>query len=123
MYTLDTNAIIYYLKGDKNAVKTFRDIFSRAVPIYISAVTELELFSFQSLSSQELENIENILKTVVTISLDSRIARIGGSLRRQHRLKVPDSIIAATAMLTGTILITRNIKDFRKISALQLLRI
>ena len=123
MYTLDTNAIIYYLKGDKDVAGTFRDIFSRAVPIYISAVTELELFSFQSISSQELENIENILKTIVTISLDSRMARIGGSLRRQYQLKVPDSIIAATAMLTGTILITRNIKDFRKISALQLLRI
>jgi len=60
------------------------------------------------------------LKTVVTIPIDSRLARIAGFFRRQHKLKIPDSVIAATALLTGTILITRNVRDFMKIKNLSL---
>lgn len=115
MYVLDTNAIIYFLRGDEVAITFFQDIFQKDVPIYISAMTEIELFSFQPLSQKEVESIEEVLKTVVTISVDSRLARLAGFLRRQHRLKIPDSVIAATALLTGSTLITRNIRDFKHV--------
>ena len=123
MYTLDTNAIIYYLKGDAKTVAIFRDIFNGGVPIYISVITELELFSFSELSAKEIENIDNLLKTVMIIPIDSRVSRTAGFVRRRYKLKVPDSIIASTSMLTGTTLITRNIDDFKKIPALPLLKI
>jgi len=123
VYTLDTNAIIYYLKGDAKTVAIFRDIFNGGVPIYISVITELELFSFSELSAKEIENIDNLLKTVMIIPIDSRVARTAGFVRRRYKLKVPDSIIASTSMLTGTTLITRNIDDFKKIPALPLLKI
>ena len=57
------------------------------------------------------------------IPLDSRIARIAGSLRRQYNIKTADSIVAATALFTGTTLITRNIRDFQKIPNLLLRKI
>jgi predicted nucleic acid-binding protein len=75
------------------------------------------------MSSQEVERIEEILKTIAVIPVDSRIARIAGSLRQKYHLKVPDSAIAATALFTGTTLVTRNIKDFKKIPNLKLLKI
>ncbi|OGZ97901.1 MAG: hypothetical protein A3G49_01025 [Candidatus Sungbacteria bacterium RIFCSPLOWO2_12_FULL_41_11] len=123
MYVLDTNAIIYFLKGDTDVSVFFRDIFQKDVPIYISAVTEVELFSFQPLSQKEIENIEEVLKTLVTIPVDSRLARLAGFLRRQHRLKIPDSVIAATALLTGSTLITRNIRDFKYVSNLSIIAV
>lgn len=123
MYTLDTNAIIYYLKEDENAVPFLENTFAKFVPIYISSMTEVELFSFSSLTFEESGQIENILETLAIIPLDSRIARIAGLLRRQHNIKTADSIVAATALFTGTTLVTRNIRDFKKIPNLALHKI
>jgi predicted nucleic acid-binding protein len=42
-------------------------------------------------------------------------------LRQQHKIKLPDAIIAATAMAEGLTLITRNSDDFKNINSLKLL--
>mgnify|MGYP001562026446 CR=1 FL=1 len=123
MYTLDTNAIIYYLKGDTSSVNFLKDILGQDVPIYVSAITEVELFGFSQLNSLEMRRIEELLYTLSIIPLDSRIARDAGLLRRVYRLKVADSVIAATALFTGTQLVTRNIRDFRKIPNLLIAKI
>lgn len=122
-YTLDTNAILYYLKDDSNAVSLLREIFAHETPIYVSAITELELFAYSSLSAQEEALIEEILTTISVIPVDSHIARLASLVRRQYRLKVPDSVIAATAMFTGRTLVTRNTRDFKTITTLSLLKI
>ena len=82
---------------------------------YISAITELELFAYSDLSLDEEALIEEPLATISIIPVDSRIARLAAFVRRRHRLKVPDSVIAATAMFTGSKLLTRNTRDFRNI--------
>lgn len=120
MYTLDTNAIIYYLKDERNTVLVLRDIFTENVPIYVSAITEVELFGFPHLSEEEARAIDLLLQTLSVIPLDSRIARIAGAVRRKYHLKTPDSIIAATALFTGTALVTKNVSDFRSIPELSL---
>jgi predicted nucleic acid-binding protein len=122
-YTLDTNAILYYLKDDAKAVSALREIFVHDAPIYISAITEVELFALSGLSSEEETLIEQVLATVSIISVDSHIARLAAFVRREYGLKVPDSVIAATAMFTASALVTRNTRDFRKITGLSLLKI
>ena len=47
MLTLDTNAIIYYLKGEEMAVRSLNKAFEDDAAVYISTITELELFSFR----------------------------------------------------------------------------
>ena len=123
MYTLDTNAILYYIENDPSVVSTIEEIFLRHAPVYISAITELELFSFPSLNFIDAKRIEDFIKIIVVIPVDSQIARRGGSLRARYKLRTPDSVIAATAMLTGTQLVTRNVRDFQKIPDLQILKI
>jgi predicted nucleic acid-binding protein len=123
VYTLDTNAILYYLKDDADAVASLGNIFSQNVPLYVSAITELELLAFSNLSAVEEALIEELLTTVAVISVDSRIARLAAFIRRQYRLKVPDSAITATAMFTGSTLVTRNTRDFKRVSNLSLLKI
>lgn len=118
MYTLDTNAIIYYLKDDPHAAAVLSDIFTENTPLYISAITEIELFGFSKLSDQEAEHIEAILRTVAIIPVGSRIARTAGFIRRNYHIN-----IAATALFTGTALLTRNIRDFRKIPNLSVRQI
>ena len=123
MYTLDTNAILYYLKDDADAVAVLRGVFVENVPVYVSAITELELFAYPNLSIEEESLIEELLATTSVLPVDSRIARLAPLVRRDYRLKVPDSVIAATAMFTGSKLLTRNHRDFRKVSRLTTLKI
>lgn len=120
MYTLDTNAIIYFIKDDSSTVSTLNDIFSKYTSVYISSITEVELFSFPSITSQEGQRIEKFLSIVSIIPLNSQLARIAGAIRKTYHLKIADSIIAATAMFTGSTLVTRNVKDFNKIPNLLL---
>ncbi len=123
MYTLDTNAIIYYLKNDSAVVFAIRKIMAGSPTIYISAITEIELFSFSDLTELESEEIELVLRTLAIIPLDSRIARTAGFLRSNYRLKIADSAIAATALFTGTTLVTRNVQDFKKVQELKVRKV
>ncbi len=106
--------IIYYLKGEERSVKTLEKIFSENVSIYVSTIKELELLSFPNLTQKEESQINKFLSVVSVIPLDSRIAKIAGKLRSQYKIKLADSVIAATALYTNSILITKNIKDFKK---------
>jgi toxin FitB len=118
MYTLDTNAIIYYVQDDAHAVATLETIYMRGVPVYVSVMTEAELFAFAHISSEESGRIEQFLKTVSIIPMDSQIARLTATVRKTYQLKIADSVIAATALFTGTRLVTRNTQDFEKVSQL-----
>ena len=119
MHTLDTNEIIYYLKGDPQATSKIEQIFALGTPVFISTITEIELFGFGNLSLKEATLIEKFLSLVTSIPVDSALARIAGQLRRLYNLKTADSAIAATALYTGSILLTRNTKDFKRIANLK----
>ncbi len=118
MLTLDTNALIYYLKADVVATEVIRSAFEAYTPMFVATVTELELFSLPTITPEEVAEANRVLLTLSIIPLDSQIARIGAQLRREYRLKTPDSIIAATALLTHSTVLTRNVKDFKKIAHL-----
>lgn len=124
MYTLDTNAIIYYSQDEPKAASVLENIFQINAPIFVSTLTELELFSSVSISTQEENTIERFLSEIRIIPLTSDIARIAADLRRLHpRIKAFDSAIAATALFTNSTLVTRNLKDFEPIQGLELLAI
>jgi toxin FitB len=124
VYVLDTNAIIYYTDDESAAVATLEPLFSEAHPIYISTLTEIELFSYASMTEEEEIRLEAFLEAVQILPLTSQIARIAGDLRRLHpSLKAFDSGIAATALFTHSTLITRNIRDFQDIDGLSLMAI
>ena len=121
MYTLDTNAIIYYQKRDPRVVPILREILGNPITtVYVSTVTEAELFSYPNLSDEDKETLDAILPVVSLVPPISQIARLAGSIHATHRLKLADSFIAATALFTGSTLLTRNVRDFKKIPQLSL---
>ena len=122
MYTLDTNPIIYYAKDDK-AVALPLETLILSSPIYISTITEIELFSSLNVPQSEEERINRLLRALLVVPVDSQIARIAARLRRECRLKLPDSAIAATALFTGTTLVTRNVRDFKRVPTLMVEKI
>lgn len=52
------------------------------------------------------------------VSVDQHIARHAGELGRTRATKLPDLLIAATALELGMPLVTRNVRDFRDIPGL-----
>ena len=123
MYTLDTNVIIYYLKGDAAVVSFFDSLLGKDISFYASTITELELLSFSTLAPSEQNLIKELLATISIIPVDSQIARLAAAVRRISHAKIPDSIIAATALFTGSTLLTRNIKDFKNIPSLSVRKV
>lgn len=86
--------------------------------ILYSTIVEAELFSFPNLTEQEKEYFEDLLTIGEVIEVDSSIARKAGELRiisqnfYSKKMKLPDAIVAATAMEHSAMLVTRNEKDF-----------
>ncbi len=119
-YTLDTNVVIYFLKQEQTAVHFFEETAKSFSPLFISTITELELWSYPGMSEDDEQKIEELLRIFAIMVPDSRIARVGGLLRRQYGIKTPDAVIAATALVTGTTLVTRNVRDFARIADLSL---
>ena len=121
MYTLDTNTIIYYLNRDAAVVSTLEALFENPdVVFYVSTVTEIELYGYPELSEEEEAGITRLLTDMFVVPVDSRIARYAGYVRCLYRTKTPDAAIAATAILTKTTLLTRNMGDFEGIDSLKL---
>ena len=121
MYTFDTNAVIYLVNDDERAAPILSDILADpATPVYISVITEGELFAYSRLTDLEITRIEDFLKLVSIIPIDSRLVRLAGSLKAMYRMELGDSLVAATALLMRTTLLTRNVRDFKKIPQLSL---
>lgn len=112
MYLFDTNAIIYFLAGDKKAVDFVKEALKGNKIIYVPTIVRLELFSKSDLTAVEQNAIADFLCLTIEISLDKTIADIAATIRRNFKTKVADSIVAASAVYTNSILVTRNVKDF-----------
>jgi predicted nucleic acid-binding protein len=88
--------------------------------LFVSAVTEHKLYSYPHLTAVEVARIDALSTTLTVIDVDSRIAQLSGQLRATYGIKALDSFIAATALMTGTTLATRNVRDFRRIPNLDI---
>ncbi|MDP3007992.1 MAG: PIN domain-containing protein [Methylococcales bacterium] len=54
-----------------------------------------------------------MIEYATIIKLTDEIVQRVIDIRQERRIKLPDAIIAATAIYQGAILVTRNTKDFK----------
>jgi predicted nucleic acid-binding protein len=76
--------------------------------VLVSVITELELLSYPSLTVHERFQIDRFLRDVSIVELTQNIKEGVIKLRREHRLKLPDAIIAATALWENADLLTND---------------
>lgn len=112
-FVADTNALLYLLCGND----CMRPYLSKRLGV--SVISEMELLSFPQASEQEEENIRSLLHECALFSLDNRIKNKAILLRKQYRIKLPDAIIAATAMENALPLLSAD-KALRKVMELDL---
>lgn len=115
----DTNTAIYYLQSlfPANAEAYIDRLVSDNVPI-ISVITEIELLCWKTSNNDDLKLLNEFIADVCVIELDQDTKRQTAELRKRYRIKLPDAIIAATALVNGLTLITRNVSDFKDIVGL-----
>jgi len=123
MYTLDTNVILYYLRGDASVVSLVDQALAQSGALYVSSISVGELFIFSKLTVVEEAGIRKFLTLCSVISVDGLLADRAGTIGRTHKVELADSIIAATALFTGSTLLTRNTRDFRRVPSLSLQKI
>ena len=106
---LDTNIILYLLNGDEVLAD-----FLQGIHVHISFITELELLSFQSFQTEEHLKIEQLLQQVTIIDFSEDIKAAVKTIRSQQNIKLPDAIIAATAIVKNFSLLSAD-KGFEKV--------
>ena len=119
MRVFDSNILIYHLNDALppnvlNHVETW--IADGAA---ISVITRIEVLGYPQTTNQ-LQQATHLLAYFAEIPLHESIAQ-QTTLRQQYRIRLPDALIAATALDLGFSLITRNTQDFQAIDGLSLL--
>lgn len=115
---VDTNIVIYTLKGIQEIVEVMEKFEADDIEVFYSTIVEAELFSFHELTQEQRIKIRGILDIGEIVEVDSKIALKAAELRALSRniyhrkLKLPDAIVAATAFVNSALLITRNTEDF-----------
>lgn len=82
--------------------------------IFASFISEIKLFSFKGLTAKEEKSIRGFLSQFRIINIDEAIKEKAIALRESYSLKLPDSIIAATAISLQLNLITAD-KQYRQL--------
>lgn len=103
----DTNILVDYLLGVPQAkaeLKKYREVA-------ISIITWMEVLVGVT-ADEDLLPIKAFLARFTLIEISQAIAEDAVQIRKSHKLKLPDAIILASARDYGSILVTRNTKDF-----------
>ncbi len=112
-FVADTNALIYLLNGNP-CMTSYLD-----KSLSYSIISEMELLSYSGITESEGNSIKSLLADCEEIALSTEIKEKAIELRKKYRTKLPDAIVAASAIVKGLPLITAD-KGFNQIEELNL---
>jgi len=114
-FLIDTNVVIGYLS---NQLPPESALVIGQLPCVISVITRIELIGWYNATPAQLEKIHLFVDQAQIYNLSEEIIQQTIALRQQYKIKLPDAIIAATAMVHNHALLTRNAEDFKNITNL-----
>lgn len=127
MLMLDSNTISYYFRGDPQVVPRLQAL--APVDIGVPAIVEYELrYGILRLppeaATPRLAALATLLRPMQILPFDSECAAHAARIRFElETLGTPigphDTLIAATALRHQAVLVTRNIREFSRVSGLQ----
>lgn len=119
-YLVDTNILIYYFADaiPDSELNNVEQIFKKS--FNISIITKIEFLGWNKHTSKGYEFAKNFIDFANLIPLTDEIANKSIKIRKESKIKLPDAVIAATAICNDLNLVTRNEKDFNKIEDLEI---
>jgi len=111
---LDTNIIIYYFNGiitDDKIDEILKESFN------ISIITKIEFLSWQKLREDKVleQKALDFISHANVYELTDEIADKVIEIRQRYRVKTPDAIIGATALVYGFDIVTNNVADLKNL--------
>ena len=123
MILLDTNILIEVLKNNEEIVELLNGMQEEFA---ISSITQMELY-YGAFNKAEIRKLEKFFANFEIIYLNEEIARVATDLikryAKSHNLDIPDSLIAASAIVHNCTLFTLNKRDFWYIDNIKLLEV
>lgn len=83
-----------------------------------SSITRMEALGFPAITAEEETAIAGLLESLTHFAISSEVETTTIRLRRQHKIKLPDAIIVATAAVHGLKLLTLD-QDLAHIAAME----
>jgi len=125
MTLLDTNTLIYYLKGVPAVVQRLQAASPRATAIPALVAYELEYGTLKLGSRRKEAVLANVLARLVQVPFDHAAARESARLRVELEVRGAmigpiDVLIAGTALSRGAVLATSNTNEFSRVKGLRL---
>ncbi len=105
----DTDVFIDHLRGAA-------ELKPRRHRVHYSVITRVELFAGNSASDLFVQ----LLAPFREVEIDRAIAERAGRIRREAGIRLPDALIAATALERDLDLASRNTRDFTRVRDLRL---
>jgi predicted nucleic acid-binding protein len=103
----DSNILIDFLQGKEAA----REELNLYASVAISRITWMEVLMGATTKAEARLRLKFLVEFEM-VELNAAVAQEAMELRRRRRLKLPDSIILASARVAQAILVTRNHRDF-----------
>ena len=117
-YLMDSNTLIDYLG---NKIPTNGTSFIDSLYPRISVISKIEILGWHKATKEQILRLTTSINSIFIYSLDENVITKTIELRQQFRIKTPDAIIAATAIVNKLTLISRNTSDFINIPSLLIL--
>ena len=120
-YLLDTNTVINFLGATMPdySMKVMNNILDKES--LISIITKMETLGYNFKSKDEQFTMEYFVEGSTVLQINDDIVNKTIHIRKTYKLKIPDAIIAATALVYDLTLITRNTSDFADIQGLKVI--
>lgn len=113
---LDTNIIIYlYRAYDPKLAELVS-----AEHIVTNRIVMAEALGWPNISADEEQYLHDLFKQTEVLELTEAVFNHTIAIRKQHKIALPDALIAATAIEHKAVLWTANTNDFKNIDNLQL---
>ncbi|WP_353722720.1 type II toxin-antitoxin system VapC family toxin [Dyadobacter sp. 676] len=109
---LDTDIVLRLFEGDADLGTAIQGIEP-----YLSFITELELLGNKYISREYQEHAEMFVTECYVIDLNESIKEIARYVQWEYSLKLPDALVASTAMCLGIPLLSAE-RDFEKVKEL-----
>lgn len=107
---VDTDVLVDHLRGAR-ALRSGRQ------RLLYSVITRAELFAG---ATGDEPQVALLLGSLPELAVDRPVAERAGRIRRDVGIRLPDALIAATALEHGLSLMTRNQRDFASVKRLRL---
>lgn len=89
--------------------------------LFVSDISWMETLGYTFSDSTEQQETEALLNVLVRLPIADAVVMKVVEIRQSRRMKLPDAIIAATALLNNCTVVTRNVTDFSGLDGLVVL--